>query len=501
MKILLVDPPAKYLGVPHIGLLYLQAYLEKNGIPAEIFHGPLEGCSLRNLKKKYLSAHPEIVGITSATDARFTAFECAKVAKALLPDPTVIMGGPHVTITAEDTLLHIPWIDVVVRGEGEHTLLELCRKLEEGKDLSSVLGISYRDGDRIVHNPPRPLIQNLDELPFPAYNRALLDKCKRPETPEGKLPFAPIVTSRGCPFGCAFCSSSEFWGKRFRARSPSNVIAEIKYMIEKFNVRSFGFNDDVFTLVKNRVVEICKLIQEEKLDIWWYCDIRPDLVDKDLLATMKKAGCYNVSFGVESGCDFIRERILGKRITREQIMNVVKWCQELGISRNVNFMMSLPEETHENVLRTLEMMEKIRELDSSVPSLNNTIQFFILRVFPGTKIELIAKEKGLLPPNFSWSVKLDPRIHTRPASMATFGADTPIFIDKLSQEEIFEIFYEWARSEERIPLSNVVKKMPILLNQFRSIEGLKTLLNVAKAYFKFILLRHHKWLKSTVKLA
>jgi anaerobic magnesium-protoporphyrin IX monomethyl ester cyclase len=242
MNVMLVFPPQGFTSkdvMPHLGLAYLAAVLEKNDIQVEILDAQVEKLSRTDLKKKYLHSKPDIVGITSLTEMRFESFEAAKIAKKSLPESTVIMGGPHASLAAHDTLLNVPSVDIIVRGEGEYTFLETCKTLENKGDLESVKGISYRcDGGEIIHNDHRQLIKNLDILPFPAYHLLSIEKYNfKLNVPHvGKLSALNVITSRGCPIGCAFCATSKMLGKKWRARSPSNVLEELEYLIDTYGI-------------------------------------------------------------------------------------------------------------------------------------------------------------------------------------------------------------------------------------------------------------------------
>jgi radical SAM superfamily enzyme YgiQ (UPF0313 family) len=476
MKVTLVFPPHGFTSkdvMPHLGLAYLAAVLEKNDIEVEILDAQVEGLSWKDLGKKYLQSKSDIVGITSLTEMRFQSFKAAEIAKKTLPGSIVIIGGPHASLATHDTLLNVPSVDIIVRGEGEYTLLETCKALENNEDLKSVKGISYRENVEIIHNDPRPLIKNLDTLPFPAYHLLPIEKYNfKLDVPGvGKLSCLNVITSRGCPIGCAFCATSKMLGKKWRARSPSNVLDELEYLIETYGIKAIWFYDDTFTMNKKRVIDICDGVIDRGLDIKFTCSIRVDTVDKELLSKMKEAGCYSIFYGVESGSQRILDDIIEKKISIEQIKRVSNWLNELEILNNPSYIASLPDETNEEVYETINLMHE----------LGGKASFSFLKIYPGTRIEEIAMSKGILPKDFSWAKKSDMR---EVFSLHSVQGDAPIFIDKLSLEELVKIGIEWAESEESHEYS-LFKRALKSLKEISSIDDLKRLLIFGKVYLKY----------------
>jgi len=477
MKVMLVFPPRGFTSknaMPHLGLAYLAAVLEENDIQVEILDAQVERLSWKDLKKKYLQSKPDIVGISSLTEMRFESFKSAQIAKKSLPESIVIMGGPHASLSAHDTLLNVPSVDIIVRGEGEYTLLETCKTFENNENLESVKGISYREnGKEIIHNDSRPLIKNLDTLPFPAYHLLPIEKYnfKLNVPGVGKLSALNVITSRGCPIGCAFCATSKMLGKKWRARSPSNVLDELEYLIETYGIKAIWFSDDIFTMNKKRVMEICDGIINKGLYIKFTCSIRVDTVDKELLSKMKEAGCYSIFYGVESGSQRILDEIIEKKISIEQIKKVSNWLNELEILNNPSYIASFPDETNEELDKTINLMHE----------LGGKASFSFLKIYPGTRIEEIAKEKGVLPKDFSWAKESDMR---KIFSLPSAQGDAPIFIDKLSLEELVKIGIEWAESPESYEYP-LFKRAFKTLKEVRSIDDLKRIFIIGKVYIKY----------------
>lgn len=473
MKVLLLFPPKAFNTkdlMPPLSLAYLAANLEHNNIDVEILDALVEDCSWKEMKKRLLEAKPDIVGITSLTESRFESFKSARIANEILPESVVVMGGPHVSFCAHDTLANIPWVDIVVRGEGEITLVEICENLEKESGLNSVLGISYRNKKgEIISNRARPLIEDLNILPFPAFHLFPLEKYNfRLQIPgEGQLPAMNVITSRGCPYGCVFCATSKLYGRKWRARTPENVIKELIHLSENYSVKAINFCDDTFTLDKKRVEQICNLMVNLGLNLKWKCEIRVDTVDKPLLQKMKDSGCYEIFYGVESGSQKILDSVVQKRITLEQVRTVSNWLDEFVILKNPSYIVSFPNEDLAEAHKTLELMQEI----GGNPSLS------IMRIYPGTKLEEIAHKKGILPKNFSWSKKLD---HDTVSLPAIHGS-TPIYKEKLSWEEIMELSMFWAHKFGRYPL---LRRAPKALKTIRSWDDFRNLMVLLKLYLK-----------------
>lgn len=392
MKILLINPPIPYeielystagIIAPPMGLTYLAAILEKHGYHVEILDVPVLGLSYKQIKDELKKRKPDLVGITATTAMINSALQVAKIVKDVLPESIVILGGVHVTFAYETTMKENPFVDITCIGEGEYTLLELTQTLEKGGNLKNVKGIVYRKNGKLLKTQPRPLIENLDELPFPARHLLPMDKYKA--FGENMI-LGTILTSRGCPFNCIFCSSSLLFGKKFRARSPKNVVDEIEQFQKAYKTRHVEFVDDTFTFDKKRAEEICKEIVDRKLDIRWVCSCRVDLIDKELMQTLRKAGCTMIYFGVESGVQRVIN-LMRKGIRLEQAENVMRWAREVGIETVASFVFGIPGETWEDAIQTIRFAKKLNP---------DYVQFSIATPFPGTELYQIAKREGLL---------------------------------------------------------------------------------------------------------
>lgn len=303
--------------LPPLGLAYVAASLEKAGFQVEMLDNYVLNKPIDEIKQTVRRLNPEIVGITCSSATYNQCVETAKVVKEALPSCKVVVGGWHPSYVPESMLQH-PEVDYVVMGEGEHTMVALATHIakSEEDEVATIPGLAYRRKDRMVTNPQR-FIRNLDEVPFPA--RHLLPMHLYDRTIEflRAKPVDTVNVVRGCPYNCAYCETRKLWGQTCRAFSPTRVVAELEHMISNYGTKGVHFVGDNFTIRKKETAEICELLKKQKLDLEWVCDTRVDLVSRDLLRTMKAAGCRTIWFGVESGSPRILKK-LNKGITLER---------------------------------------------------------------------------------------------------------------------------------------------------------------------------------------
>jgi radical SAM superfamily enzyme YgiQ (UPF0313 family) len=460
IKIALINPPQRTdFPQPPLGLAYIAATLEKVGNKVEIIDSAALKLDADETIKRVIDNGFEFVGITVMTPTIGSAMEVARKIKEKNKSIFVFMGGAHVTALPEKTLEIFPEIDAIVIGEGEITTPILIKSIEKNKSLKDVLGIAYRKNGKIIVNPPRSVIKNLDELPLPAYHLLPINKY-RPYPPHGKkLPYMAIMTSRGCPFRCTFCSKPVH-GKLYRAKSPKAIIDEIKYIKENFKIKEILFYDDSFTLDRNRIIELCDEMIKNNIYIPWSCETRVNLVDKELLSKMKSAGCYIISYGVESGNQEILNTIK-KDITIEQIRNAFKLTREAGISIVSYFMLGCPGDTERTMKQTIEFA---KELDA------NFAQFSICTPFPGTEIaDLIDKKDEI-----DWN-KL--------TYVSNRSESIPFVLSKNLNEEQLKKYYNEAYKEFYLRPSFVIKTILRIRNMGDikvNINGIKMFLSVLK---------------------
>ncbi|GJQ24323.1 MAG: radical SAM protein [Planctomycetia bacterium] len=417
MNILLIDPPFYrffnyYNRYFPLGLSCLSSTLKKAGHAVIIYDADCNKNSkgmdytrlpekyriyLRELKnpenpivkeiaetiKKY---QPDIIGITVMTPKTASAFTIASLAKQYNKDCCVIFGGPHATLRSDEILKNTRDVDFVINGEGEAVFLELANALRARNNaFREIRGLSYRQGDAIVHNAARSFIDDLDALPFP--DREMLLGFDTYTSEDMGL----LMGSRGCPYRCSYCAT-QIWTRKVRYRSLANILEEIKYVHLRYGTRQFTFKDDSFTVNRKRVLEFCHKVLEENLKINWDCNTRADLVDFELLETMKKAGCNSIKVGIESGSERILA-LMDKGITLEHIHNAAKLFREAGIHWTAYFMMGIPTETKEDMKKTLDLLYKIRPSFASIG---------VYEPFPGTKLFDVGIEHGLVKREMSY---------------------------------------------------------------------------------------------------
>lgn len=358
MHITLINPPSPR-GAPSsrfipLGLGYLVAYLESNQFEVDVIDYQAEKISDKELKDKLISKQSKIVGITTSTLTYKPARSILKKVKKELPNCIAIFGGPHVTILDKDTLKETPEVDIIVRGEGEKTLLEIARIVsnERNDKISEIRGITFRKQNEITRNFDRAFINNLDELPRPAFDHFNLDKY----TINGKR-YLPIITSRGCPFQCTFCLASKMCGTGFRIRSPEKVIDELEWLRNENKADIFAFYDDTFTFNMNRAFEICERIKKQGLDLPWDCRTRVDRINPEILLKMREANCQLIHFGIESGSQKMLN-IMKKGTTVEQNAKGIKMAKEAGISVAISVVVGYPGETVELLKETFEFIRR-----------------------------------------------------------------------------------------------------------------------------------------------
>jgi anaerobic magnesium-protoporphyrin IX monomethyl ester cyclase len=367
------------------------------------------------LNRKLLDYAPHICGLTSITPTWHEMTRLAKRVKERLPAAAVVCGGVHPTLFPEDTLA-AGAVDFVVRGEGDFAINEL---LDAGSP-ADVPGAVFMKEGRAERSKPRPLIDNLDSLPFPAWELFDVRRYRMSHLTERRRPGGYIETSRGCPFGCIYCDKSIF-GRRFRAKSPERVVAEIEVMLDKHGFREIHVVDDGFTTDLDRAKAICRLIISRGLKIGFnlFNGIRADRLDDELCGLMKRAGCWQVAFGVESGSDRVLESV-SKGLAKDDIRRAVALCKKHGLETFGFFMIGFPEDTADTIRETItfavELDMTISKYDIAVP-------------LPGTQMHELLESKNL--------------IKTRDWSRYIFHrTDTPLFEHpNLSWEEIDRLYY------------------------------------------------------------
>ena len=391
MKVLFVNPPQtaskyKFMGViaPPLGIAYMAGVLQENNIDVEILDASAEDMDFKDVEKELLKRKPDLVALTALTPTIGRALETAQVVKETLPDSIVVMGGYHPTFNFIETL-EDENVDIVIRGEGEYIMLNLVQALENQSSLHDVKGIVFEDENskEIVVNPEAPLIQYLDELPFPALNLLPMKKYRLLDM---DTHMTTMITTRGCPMQCSFCSSAAMHGKKIRERSIENIVDEIEYLKTNYDIDTIAFMDDTFTLKKRKVMAICDEILKRNIEIMWGCTSRVDTLDEKLLKKMKEAGCITIFIGVESA-DQQQLDNMCKNTTIAKIENAFKIAHKLKIRTIASVALGMPGDTKEIMNKTVKFVHKLKP---------NYAIYSLATPYPGTRFYKEAFEKNLI---------------------------------------------------------------------------------------------------------
>ena len=391
MKVLFVNPPQtaskyKFMGViaPPLGIAYMAGVLQENHIDVEILDASAEDMDFKDVEKELLKRKPDLVALTALTTTIGRALETAQVVKETLPDSIVVMGGYHPTFNFIETL-EDENVDIVIRGEGEYIMLNLVQALENQSSLHDVKGIVFEDKNskEIVVNPEAPLIQDLDELPFPALNLLPMKKYRLLDM---DTHMTTMITTRGCPMQCSFCSSAAMHGKKIRERSVENIVDEIEYLKTNYDIDTIAFMDDTFTLKKRKVMAICDEILKRNIEIMWGCTSRVDTLDEKLLKKMKEAGCITIFIGVESA-DQQQLDNMCKNTTIAKIENAFKIAHKLKIRTIASVALGMPGDTKEIMNKTVKFVHKLKP---------NYAIYSLATPYPGTRFYKEAFEKNLI---------------------------------------------------------------------------------------------------------
>lgn len=438
MRVCLINPPRlhpKLWGKPNVfqplGIAYVAAMLEKQH-KVHIIDSPTEGwgnleqvdetkyrVGLTNeeIKNRISQWAPDVVGINIPFSGWSKgAFEVASIVKEIDKDIITLLDGQHPSARPEECLIDQN-IDFVVIGEGEITTYELVNKLEKGdtRNLKKIEGIAFKKNSKTVITPPRPSIKDLDSLPFPARHLLPMDKYFAdvkitPLRGEINKPWATMITTRGCPYNCVFCTVHIVMGKKWRARSPENVVDEIEHLIQTYRIRQIDFYDENMTLDRKRMEKICDLIVEKKLDIDWYTPngVRADTLNEILLRKMKKSGCKRIRVAPESGVQRVVDQIIKKDQKLTEVEKAIVLAKKVGIKVGCFFVLGLIGETKEDIQTTINYAYKLRKLGV------DKFYFSIATPIYGTELYEQAKQGGFLRDNFSYEslAATEPQIET-----------------------------------------------------------------------------------------
>jgi anaerobic magnesium-protoporphyrin IX monomethyl ester cyclase len=448
MKILLIYPHcledrihAENVESMPIGIYYVAAVLKEKNYDVEIVNWQKLGRSPEEIRTVLVEKKADVIGFSILQANRWGGIEIAKVAKQINPDVKIVFGGITPTFLWKHFLTHFPEIDCIVRGEGEYTFLKLiqCFEKKEFENIGAIRGIAFRKNNTPVKTQDAEPIHDLDELPNPAKY----------------FTFEHLALTRGCPGNCTFCGSPKFWGQRVRFHSADYFVDQIELQYKK-GISFFLISDDTFTFKKERVIEICRQIMERGLKITWFAISRVNFITEEVVSWMRKAGCIQISFGVESGSPRIRN-ILNKKTTNEQIKNAFRITLHYGISPRAYIIFGSPGETRETIQESIDLINEIKPL---------VIIFHALVLFPGTALYSEFKNKfnisddiWLNPIEDIMYFETDKRLrrkdieHYKNMLHASFYKNLPSFVDEIDLIDDPELYPLHADFYARLALS------------------------------------------------
>lgn len=396
LKIHLIMPPItleqrygklKDMGTlyPSLGMAAVAAIAELKGCTVKVTDGEALSSSLEDLRKEINAFTPDFVGMPTFATNIDMCHTIARMVKEINPRAKVMLGGAHTSLFVQQALSP-PEVDFGIQSEAEIVFDEFLDALDVKNDFTQVRGLAYKDAHGKVHvNPKQKLYPDLNMFPMPARHLFPMEKYHSSANLRGKRTLN-MMTSRGCPYRCAYCSSPQIFGQSFRYLSTENVMKELRQLIHDYGADSVQFYDETFTVNRQRVIELCDAMIEEKMTMGWSCFTRANLVDRELLQKMKDAGCYLIFFGLESGVQRLID-LIQKDITLEQSRNAIRLCKEVGIQSWCSFILGLPSETEVESRQTINFA---LELDPEY------VQFPIFMPWPGTAIYDIAKKHGVI---------------------------------------------------------------------------------------------------------
>jgi magnesium-protoporphyrin IX monomethyl ester (oxidative) cyclase len=488
MKVLLINPPQTFYpgseppaGNLPLGLMYIAAVLDKAGYKAEILDAFITDFSFRKIgdilevgmpyeriTEEIRRRKPDIVGVANPFTSQVdNAIRVANIVKELDSSVLTVVGGPHVSAVPVEFLKEARNVDIAVIGEGEYTMLDIVGFSKGNKKISEIQGIAYRKNGKIVLNSPRPFIKNLDELPYPAYHLVEMEQYLDPKK-IGYRSFKDraisMITSRGCPFNCNFCSVHQHMGRKFRAHSADYVVDHIEHVVNKYGVKTIFFEDDNLTFDLERFEAICDKIIEKRIKFNWETPngIRADYLTLDLIKKMKKSGCQSVFFGVESGDQFVLDNIIDKKLILKDVIRVAKLCKKIGLKTGAFYIIGFPGEKKENMMKTVEFALRLkREFDVGMHLFTATPSY-------GTRLYEECKKKGYIQENLTSRAFAEVR-QTRGMPLIETEDFTPI--------EVKEIASRAVKTYKRLAVINYVKNPE---------KTLKAALSQPKIIIKFI---------------
>ncbi len=379
MKFLLIPAPYIINDCPKtyvpLGLICIATVLRNAGVKAEIMdiNSIASDATFNNIPEEIIAKEPDIIGFTTVSSYYHITLHLARRCKEIKPDVKIVFGGPQATFTDQETIKSFPYVDVIVRGEAEGTIVQVVEALSNSRDLHEVPGVTFRDQRGIVRTPPAPLIEDLYALPEPVYNLFLSMH---------KVDIIPVEEGRGCPYNCSFCCANQFWRRTFRMRSAERIVGLIKRLtVDYGNERLFFFTQDTPFLSRDRMAQLCEAIKRENVNIRWKCYSRIDLLDKDILHRMADAGCEGIFLGIESGSARMQE-LIGKKLNLSRVIETARCITDQGINYTASFIIGFPDEKLEDLEQTINLLMELKYSSGKCQE----IQFHRLNPLVGSRL-------------------------------------------------------------------------------------------------------------------
>jgi radical SAM superfamily enzyme YgiQ (UPF0313 family) len=445
-------------------LSYVCGNLEKNGFEeVKLVDAIANDWNHEQTIESIKSYSPDLVIIDTSTPSIYNDVEVAAKIKEVLPQVHINLVGTHPSRVTDETFALSKAIDSICRGEYDYTVVDLAKAIEKGKPLDGILGLSFREGGEIIHNKPRELIKNLDQLPFVSkvYKKHFgMDGIKKYFYASLMHPQITILTSRGCPFNCTFCNIP--FKASYRSRSPKDVVAEFQYIQKELpEVKEVMIEDDTFPVNKQRTLEICKLLKEAGIKLTWSCNARVN-TDFETLKAMKDVGCRLLCVGFESPVQSVLDSV-SKKTTAEMQLNFMEDCRKIGLLVNGCFILGMPGDTRETVRETIEFAKKLNP---------DTAQFYSAYAYPGTEMWEWAKKNNYLTSERYDALLTEEGYHKGNVNLPELPAEEA---DKLCRQALKEFY---------LRRNYIIPKLKQIITNFD--EAKRTLMS-SRTFFKHIL--------------
>ena len=443
---------------PNWGLMYIAANCKANGIKVRMLDFHLYDYIKYQRNGKFISYDDieailrrksfRVVGITAMTRSCMRAMRIAQICKMINPDCLVVLGGIHFSFSHDNKLLDSEFVDALILGEGEDAFIKFYQNADDKLAWGSINGLVYRQENKTVSNKNFNIIQNIDRLPYPDY-----------ESWPSDVPVIPrIYCSRGCIGRCEFCAVANFFCKTFRKRAIDNVLNEIEFLKSTYGFKEYLIGDLSFGIIKNDAFDLCHKLIEKKLNIHWWCQTRPDLIDNDLLASMKLAGCIQIGIGIESSSTMILNDTNAKKTTDRGIDKVLRRIKEADILVQGYFIIGLPGETMESANNTIDLISSLIEKE-----LIDVAHISVLAPYPGTSLHDFPEQHGIEIVNWNYEDFL--------MNCDLMNSGVPVFnTSDLSRHQIYSL-WQLALATAAKKFSNRTTKKTIMFEDLETFVG------------------------------